>query len=69
MHAFNPNTKERKGFITHYKIYGITVLKNHVDSDHAIIIKKIEEKVNVLVRGPFKRQLAKKRMNVLRYDI
>jgi hypothetical protein len=40
-----------------------------VDSDHAIIIKKIEEKVNVLVRGPFKRQLAKKRMNVLRYDI
>ncbi len=65
MHAFNPNTKERKGFITYYKTYGITILKKHVDNDHTTIIKKIEEKVNVLVRGPFERQLAKNRMNVL----
>ncbi len=66
LHALNPNTKERKGFITYYKTYGIIVLKKHVDSDHTTIIKKIEEKVNVLVRGPIERQLAKKRMNVLR---
>jgi len=61
VHVFNPNTKERKGFITYYKTYGITILKKHVESDHATIIKKIEEKLNVLVRGPFERQLAKKK--------
>jgi hypothetical protein len=44
VHAFNPDTKERKGFITHYKTYGITILKKYVDSDHAIIIKKLRKK-------------------------
>jgi hypothetical protein len=28
VHAFNPNTKERKWFITYYKTYGITTPKN-----------------------------------------
>jgi hypothetical protein len=36
-----------------------------VDSDHATIVKKIEEKIN-LVSGPIERQFAKKRMNVSR---
>jgi hypothetical protein len=27
----NPGTKERKGLITYYKTYGITILKKHVD--------------------------------------
>jgi len=39
-----------------------------VDSDHATIVKKIEEKVN-LVRGLIKRYFAKKRMNVSRSAI
>jgi hypothetical protein len=61
MHALNPNTTERKGFIRYYKTYGITILKNHGDNDHTTIIEKFEKKVNVLVRGPFERQLAKKK--------
>jgi hypothetical protein len=54
VHVFNQNTKERKGFIT----YGITTLKKHVNSDHATIVKKIEQKVNVIIKGPIERQLA-----------
>jgi hypothetical protein len=36
-----------------------------VDSDGAIIVKRIEEE-NVLVRGPFEKQLAKKWIYVSR---
>ncbi len=42
----NPRTKERKGLITYYKIYGITALKKHVDANHFIIVKKFEKEVN-----------------------
>jgi len=42
----SPRTKERKGLITYYKIYGIIVLKKHVDVNHFIIANKIEEKIN-----------------------
>ncbi len=38
----------------------MTTLKKHVDSDDAIIVKRIEEEENVLVREPFEKQLAKK---------
>ncbi len=47
MHAINPNIKERKMFITYYKTYGISILKKHVDNDHATIAKKFEEEINV----------------------
>jgi hypothetical protein len=30
-------------------------LKKHVDSDDAIIVKRIEEEENVLIRGPFEK--------------
>jgi hypothetical protein len=40
--------------------------KKHVDNVHAIVVKKIEKKVNVLVWRPFEKQLIKKRFNVLR---
>ncbi len=36
-----------------------------MDCDHATIVNFFEEEVNVLVKGPFERQLIKKRMNVL----
>ncbi len=32
---------------------------------HAIFVKKFVEKVNVLIWGPFEKQLRKKRFNVL----
>jgi hypothetical protein len=42
VNGFNPRTKERKGFITNYKTYGITIPKKHVNAYHSIIAKKIE---------------------------
>ncbi len=38
----------------------MTTLKKHVDSVHVIIVKKIEEKVNVVVRGSIEKQPTKK---------
>jgi len=46
--------------ITYYKTYGISTLKKHVDNDHAIIVKKIEEEINVIKRGPIEKQQKKK---------
>jgi hypothetical protein len=40
-----------------------------VDNVHAIVAKKIEEKVNVLVWGPFEKWLIRKRFNVLGNEI
>jgi len=51
VYALNPNTKERKKLLTYLKTYGITTWKKHVDCDHAIIVKQIEEEVNVVVKG------------------
>jgi hypothetical protein len=39
----NPRTKKRKGLITYYKTYAITIFKKHVDVDHSIIAKKFEK--------------------------
>jgi hypothetical protein len=60
MHALIPNTKKRKGFITYYKTYGITTLKKHVDGDHVVIVKKIEETINALIKATFEKQPQKK---------
>ncbi len=46
VNAHNPRTKKRKGLITYYKTYSIISLKKHVDVDHSIIVKFLEEKVN-----------------------
>jgi hypothetical protein len=46
VHAFNPSTKERNFFITYYKTFEILALKKHVNVNHALIFKKIEEEVN-----------------------
>jgi hypothetical protein len=43
VNGFNPRIKKRKGLIAHYKIYGITILKKHVNAYHSIIAKKFEE--------------------------
>jgi hypothetical protein len=51
--------KQRKGFIPYYKTYGIIALKKNVDGDHATIVKKIEDKVNGLIKGILEKKLAK----------
>jgi hypothetical protein len=43
----------------------LTTLKKHVNSDGAIIVKRIEEE-NLLVRRPFEKQLAKNGIYVSR---
>ncbi len=40
-------------------------MKKHVDCDHATIVNFFEKEVNALVKGPFEKQLTKKRMYVL----
>jgi len=37
---------KKKGLITYYKTYGINIIKKHVNVDHSIIVKKIEEEIN-----------------------
>jgi hypothetical protein len=49
LHVFNPSTKENNELITYYKTYGITTLKKHVNGNHVVIVKKIEE-VNGLLK-------------------
>jgi hypothetical protein len=69
VHALNPSTKEIKGLITYYKTYEIIALKNHVDGDHAIIVKNIEEEVNGLIRGILERHTTKTRPNVSNFAL
>ncbi len=47
INVFNPRTKERKGLITYYKTYDITILKKNVDVGHSIIAKKLKEKLTM----------------------
>jgi len=54
VHAFNLNKKKKKRL----KTYGLTTFKKHVDNDHAIIVKKIDEKVK-LVKGLIERTICK----------
>jgi len=53
-----------KGLMLYYKTSGITCLKNHVDVDHSIIFKNIEE-VNNLVKGNLEKQPTKKKNKCL----
>jgi hypothetical protein len=69
VHAPNPSTKERKGLITYYKTYEKIALKNHVDGDHAIIVKNIEKEVNGLIRGILEGQTIETRPNVSNFAI
>jgi len=69
VHASKPSTKERNGLITYKKTYERIDLKNHVDGDHAIIGKNIEEEVNGLIRGILEGQTTKTRPNVSNFAI
>jgi hypothetical protein len=69
LHVPNLSTKERKGLVTYYKTYEIIALKNHVDGDHAIIVKNIGEEVNGLIRRILEGQTMKTRPNVSNFAI
>jgi hypothetical protein len=55
-----PRTKERKGLITYYKIYGIIAPKKHVDANHPIIANKIEEEINNEITKSVEKNLQRK---------
>jgi hypothetical protein len=66
---YNPRTKLRKGLISYYKTNGISTLKKHVDVEHNLLAKKLNEEVNSLMRSQVEKQLVKKRQNVSSYEI
>jgi hypothetical protein len=57
--------KIKKCLITYYKTCGIIGLRKHVNVNHAIIAKKIEEEINSSIINFVERQLTNKRLNVL----
>lgn len=59
----NPNDKQRKGVITHYKTYEIINFKKHVNVNHKIILKKFQE-VNNLIKINVNKQVVKNWFNV-----
>jgi len=63
MNVSNPRTQARKGLITYYKMNGITSLKKHVDANHYLISKKIEEVQNMM-KGSVERQPSKNRRTI-----
>jgi hypothetical protein len=50
-------TKKEKGFNL---TYGITTLKKHVDANHVLIVKKIEEEINGSMKGNFEKNQQRK---------
>jgi len=50
----------KKGLISYFKDNDVTTLKKHVDVDHGLIAKKVEEKVNNNMKSPIESQIAKK---------
>jgi len=66
---FNPRTKERKRIISYYKKNEITTLKKHVDVDHVLFAKIIEEELSSLVKIVLERQPTKKKLNVFSFKI
>jgi len=58
--GINLKTQARKRLISYYKTNGITSLKQHVDVEHTIIAKKIEEVIFLLKRREEKKPTKKR---------
>ncbi len=56
--------KVKTSLISYFKNNGIIVLKKHMDANHGLIVKKIEEEMNNNFKNPLESQLAKKRFVV-----
>jgi hypothetical protein len=59
----NAKTQARKGLILYNNANGITTLKKHVYANHCMIAKIFEE-VNISLKKPDERELAKNRPHV-----
>jgi ribosome-binding factor A len=44
-------------------------LKSHLNANHSLIAKKVEEELNSLLKGNMEKELRKKRLNVFRTTI
>jgi len=60
VNGLNPRTKKRKGLITYYKTYGITIIKKHVNAYHSIIANKFEKEINNGIKGIVEKKPTKK---------
>jgi hypothetical protein len=56
--------KVKKGLVSYFKNNGIIVFKKHMDANHGLIVKKIEEEVNNNFKSRLENQLVKKRFVV-----
>jgi hypothetical protein len=55
---------KREGIITYSKKNGIIALEKHVDANHVVLVKRIEEKVKSPLKNVLEKQLAKKKPNM-----
>jgi len=55
----------KKGLISYFKDNDVTTLKKHVDVDHGLIIKKVEEKVNNNMKNLIESNLQKRLIIIL----
>jgi hypothetical protein len=61
---YNPRTKLSKGLISYHKTIGILTLKNHVNVEHNMLAKKLDEEMNSSMQTQVERQPIKSRQNV-----
>jgi hypothetical protein len=66
---YNPKTKLSKGLISYYKTNGILILKKHVDVEHKLLAKKLDEEMNNSMQTQVERQPTKRRQNVSSSEI
>ncbi len=62
----NQWTRLKKGLISYFKDNDVTTLKKHVDVDHGLITKKVEEKVNNNMKSLIESNLQKRLIITLR---
>jgi hypothetical protein len=55
----NAKTQAKKGLIFYNNANGITTLKEHVYTNHCMIVKLFEEEVNISLKKCNERELAK----------
>ncbi len=62
--------RRRKGFIAYHKSNGIQAMKNHVESNHSILLQKLlEDPTNLAPRFPLDREPSNKRAHVFPFAI
>jgi hypothetical protein len=62
---FNPRTKERKGIISYYQKNEKATLRKHVNVDHVLFAKIIEEELSSLMKIVLENNLQKRNLMCL----